>query len=539
MNTNNFKNIHIKMARMSVIMLIFTVLFTLITPISMAGVPFRDVPTNVFFHDAVVWAYSNTITTGTSPNTFSPNNPVTRGQFVTFLYRLEGEPNVTDETIFSDVTNRGAFFFSAVTWAYNRGITTGHRDRTFRPNNPITREEMTTMLFRYAAYTGADLTSSVSIFNQFPDRSDVSLWARDAMQWATYHGIVAGSGGRLLPSNDTTRGQTVTVLHRAVMSGVLYGDLDSNVSNHVNPLTGLGSVSDISSKRPVAVSLGNTRDGMPTNAINGLSQADIVYELLIEDGHTRLVSIFQDFTDVQLVGSIRSVRPYILDIAEAYDALLIHAGATSLTLRELAERNITNFNEVHGPRRGIFSRNQYRIPGHTVGFYHSAVTSGFDATRRFPAYRIRLTHRDSNFGLSFTDNPIPSGGNRAHNVEIRFSSHKTSTFTFNERHNRFHMNQFDRRVTDANNNASVAFANLLILRMNVSLLDDDFELSLDTIGTGIGYFVSNGRVIAINWSRECESSPFVYTLNDGSAVELGRGRTYIGIIPTDMSVIFW
>lgn len=535
------KSIYRKSGKLLAMMPVFIILFTLTAPAATAAVPFTDVPRGAWFRDSVVWAYTNNIVAGTSRTTFSPNANVTRGQFVTFLYRIEGTPPVDNTPRFNDV-NPSRYYSRAVNWAAANGIVFGiGGGSNFVPGRSITREEMAVILFRYASFVGADLTSSASAFNGFPDRDAVSPWARVAMQWATHHGLIVGSNGRLMPLDNTTRGQSVTILHRADRRGLLDGSLDAGAFNYINPLTGLGSARNISANRPVAVSIGNA-GGMPINASNGISQADIVYEFLVENGNTRLLAIYQDFTDVGLVGSIRSVRPYTLDIADAYDALLFHAGATTRALEDIIRRNITNFNEVQGPRWGMFSRNQHRIPGHTVHFYHSAVTSGPEATRWFPAYRVRLTHRDNDFGLSFTDNPVPSGGSRAHDVELRFSSHKTSTFTFNERQNRYHMSQFGSRFTDANNNAPVAFTNLLILRMSVTALGDDRDiperLAINTVGSGTGYFVNNGRWIPINWSRASESSPFMYTLADGSGLELGRGRTYIGIIPTNESVSF-
>lgn len=533
------KSIYRKSGKLSVMMLVFIILFTLTAPTATAALPFRDVPQGAWFYNSVVWAYTRNITSGTSNTTFSPNATVTRGQFITFLYRIEGTPPVDNTPRFNDV-RPSQYYFRAVNWAAANGIVFGIGDGSnFAPGRHITREEMAVILFRYASFVGADLTSSASTFDSFPDRNTTSTWARVAMQWATHHGVIVGSNGRLLPRDDATRGQSVTILHRADRSGLLDGSLGVSTFNYINPLTGLGSARNISENRPVAVSIGNA-EGMPTNASNGISQADIVYEFLVENGDTRLLALYQDFTDVGLVGSIRSARPYTLDIVDAYDALFLHAGATTSALEEIIRRNITNFNETQGPRWGMFSRNQHRIPGHTVHFYHSAVTSGPEATRWFPAYKVNLVHRNNNFGLSFTDNPVTSVGDRAHSVELRFSSHKTSTFTFNERQNRYHMSQFGSRFTDANNNASVAFTNLLILQMSVRALGEPRDiperLAIDTVGEGTGYFVNNGRRVPINWSRENESSPFVYTLADGSNLELGRGKTYIGIIPAETYV---
>ena len=303
----------------------------------------------------------------------------------------------------------------------------------------------------------------------------------------------------------------------------------------INPLTGQSSAADISRNRPVAVSVSNVRQALPTNATNGISQADIVYEFLVESGITRMVAIYQDFSSVGVVGSIRSARHYMVEIAEAYDAMFIHAGGSPLGFEEIEKRGITNFDEVRGVRSQIFRRDVNRIPGHTVENYHSAITSGASFSQWLPTYGIRTTHNNSfRQALSFTDNPIPMG-NRAHSVGVKFSSSKDSIFIYEESQNIYHMAQFGSYFTDVNNNSPVTFTNLLILEMPVTDLVGHGEgagrQDMSTVGGGRGYFVSGGRIISINWQRADKSSQFIYTDGSGNQIELGRGKTYVGLVP--------
>jgi len=311
----------------------------------------------------------------------------------------------------------------------------------------------------------------------------------------------------------------------------------SNFTHHsfINPLTGMGTATDISRNRPVAVSVSNVRQALPTNATNGISQADIVYEVLVESGITRMVAIYQDFSNVGVVGSIRSARHYTVEIAEAFDAMFIHAGGSPLGFEEIEKRGATNFDEVTGVRSQIFRRDPNRIPGHPVANYHSAVTSGASFSQWLHTYNIRTTH-NNNFrqALNFTDNPIPMG-NKAHSVGVRFSSAKDSIFLYEESQNLYHMAQFGSFFTDVNNNNPVTFTNLLILEMPIADLVGHGEgagrQDMSTVGSGRGYFVSGGRIISINWQRTDKSSQFIYTDGNGNQIELGRGKTYIGIVP--------
>jgi len=175
--------------------------------------PFVDVPHTAWFYEDVYWAYSNNVTrgiAGTNPPEFRPLQPVTRGQFVSFLYRVEGEPDVQGSHSFSDVP-AGRYFTIPVTWAARVGVTTGFAGTTeFRPNDRITREQIVTMLYRYAD----NPVAPANALDGFVDAGEVSSWARNAMRWAVDQGIIQGNRGRLLPQNDATRAETVAILHR-------------------------------------------------------------------------------------------------------------------------------------------------------------------------------------------------------------------------------------------------------------------------------------------------------------------------------------
>ena len=310
----------------------------------------------------------------------------------------------------------------------------------------------------------------------------------------------------------------------------------------INPLTGLRTVNDVSRNRPVAISISNQRGALPTNATNGISQADIVYEFLVEGGITRFVGLYQDFSNVGVVGSIRSARHYMVQLAEAYDAMFLHAGGSPLGFEEIDKREITSFDEVRGIRNQIFSRDINRVPGHTVLQYHSCTTSGARFMQWLPSYNIRTQH-NNNFkqALSFTNNPIPNG-ERAREVGLRYSAVKDSIFIYEETQNLYYMAQFGSFFTDANNNDPVTFSNLIIIEIPIADLvghgSGAGRQDMSTVGRGSGYFVNGGSYIRINWSRADKSSQFIYTYENGRELELGHGKTYIGILPNISNAYF-
>ena len=175
--------------------------------------PFVDVPHTAWFYMDVFWAYSNNVTrgiAGTNPPEFRPTHPVTRGQFVSFLYRIEGEPDVQPGHSFTDVP-AGRYFTIPVTWAVNNGVTTGFAGTTeFRPNSRISREQIVTMLYRYVD----NPVAPANALDGFVDAGAISPWALNAMRWAVDQGLIQGNRGRLLPQNDATRAETVAILNR-------------------------------------------------------------------------------------------------------------------------------------------------------------------------------------------------------------------------------------------------------------------------------------------------------------------------------------
>jgi len=185
---------------------------------SATSTPFEDVPENAWFAEPVAWAYSNEITAGTTATTFSPDAYVTRGEFVTFLYREKGEPATGNIVRFLDVTDPFRFYFTPINWAAINGIAAGFPDGDFRPNAPISRQELATMLYRFAALGDSELIAPADTLLRFSDSNRISDFAITPMQWAINRGIVRGNAGRVLPRDTATRAESLTMLHRYVMN---------------------------------------------------------------------------------------------------------------------------------------------------------------------------------------------------------------------------------------------------------------------------------------------------------------------------------
>lgn len=177
---------------------------------------FVDVAPGAWYAEPVAWAVENGITTGTSDTTFGPGDSCTRAQMVTFLWRCAGEPAPTTEVSpFTDVTP-GAWYYDAVLWAAENQVVNGLTATTFGPDVTVIREQVATILFRYAQAQGADVSvgEDTNILS-YTDAESISEYAIPAMQWACGAGILEGADGKLMPKDDCTRAQIVTILFRA------------------------------------------------------------------------------------------------------------------------------------------------------------------------------------------------------------------------------------------------------------------------------------------------------------------------------------
>ena len=172
--------------------------------------PFTDVKENSVFRDAIAWAAKKGITTGKTETTFDPNGTCTRAQIVTFLWRAAGSPVVNYAMSMTDVPEN-AYYTEAVRWALSKGITTGTTEATFSPNAACIRAQAVTFLFRYMAPDAVTLQELVS---GFADATAVPSYALPAMNWALATGIVQGYGSNLLPNDICTRAHIVSFLYR-------------------------------------------------------------------------------------------------------------------------------------------------------------------------------------------------------------------------------------------------------------------------------------------------------------------------------------
>ena len=307
------------------------------------------------------------------------------------------------------------------------------------------------------------------------------------------------------------------------------------------PLTGV-AIAQPNTNRPVAVMLNNIKGAMPQH---GVSQAEIVYEVLAEGGITRCMGIFQNISNVGDLGSIRSARKYYIDVALGYGAAYVHAGGSDEAVAYLSQLKGMDLNGQLGENKEFYYDQDRVAAGYPASY--SYFTSGKKVVKFAERMNVSIVlDSEPSYGLVFDDEKILVG-EAANKVTVYFNQGgtpgqwtKSTTLTYDAESKRYFAEQHGEEYVDGNTEAQISFRNVLVLRADTRLQDGDAGqaglLTIETTGTGTGYFVCNGQVVNINWSRETVNAPFVYTLENGEVVTFGVGSTYCAIVPTNATV---
>ena len=283
----------------------------------------------------------------------------------------------------------------------------------------------------------------------------------------------------------------------------------------------------------MAIMLNNIKVALPQC---GVSQADIIYEVNAEGGITRMLAVFQDPSQVGDIGTVRSTRPYYLQLALGLDAILLHAGGSPAAYSDIKTLGVTNLDCLTGGLEGsLYWRDQYRRQH--AGFEHSVFTSGEKITQLLPTYSIRRQHEEGySNGLSFVEDGTPENGRPADKVTVVFSPYKTGVFTYDPDTRLYFIQEYGTPYIDGNTKEQVGVTNVLVLFTDESVLDSSGRLSVRLTGTGKGYFICGGSACDINWSKASAKEPFSYTLTDGTPLQFERGTTYVNIIQNGNTV---
>ncbi len=209
--------------KLCAVLLVLTMSLTMLPAAAVASSteapPFDDVSSSDWFYPGVKYMFEHGLMSGTGSGKFSPDVSTSRAMVVTMLHRLEGTPKASKSAGFLDVKT-GSFYADAVDWAAEAGVFTGYSETEFGPDDVMTREQLATALYRYAAYKKYDVSKKADL-GTYPDAGDVSSFAKEGMAWAVETGLVQGADdGKLSPAGSATRGQLATIFNRLVVNVV-------------------------------------------------------------------------------------------------------------------------------------------------------------------------------------------------------------------------------------------------------------------------------------------------------------------------------
>ncbi len=300
-----------------------------------------------------------------------------------------------------------------------------------------------------------------------------------------------------------------------------------------HPLTGVPVYEDLSNKKPVAIMLNNIKAAIP---MQGNSNADIIYEVLAEGGITRMMGIFLTPGDVDApIGSVRSARPYYWELARGHDAVYVHAGGSEDFYNYKASQNAFTIDGVRGSWGDLFYRDRNRVPGQYFAVEHSLLTTGTKIAAVLEEQGLTEHKSGYVYEMNFADDATPKEGQSAKKVTASFGV-KTTTFTYDEESGNYLVEEYGGPFIDANDNTQVSVKNVFVLQTACNIYDDYGRIKVD-LTSGKGYFACGGKMIPITWEKNGADNQLRYKDANGNPLTLGRGKSFVCIVPLYQNVI--
>ncbi len=286
-----------------------------------------------------------------------------------------------------------------------------------------------------------------------------------------------------------------------------------------------GFVVPDSNVRPVAVMIDNQGDRVLPQG--GISQAQIVYEILTEYNITRYMAIFWD-TMPTMIGPVRSSRHYFLDFSMEYDAIYTHFGWSDYAKADISKLKINNIN-------GLVHGNAFWDITNDPGNWQDSYTSGERIQKEIERLKYSTTPKKE-FPFKYHEYiTIPEGGQEATEVTIKFSSSGNSScgYIYDEDTRLYKRTRLGKPQMERNTGEQVMVRNIIIQRMTSQPIPNDSygRINLNNIGTGEGWYITGGKAVKITWAKSARDAQTVYTLESGEPLILNKGQTWIEVVP--------
>lgn len=313
-------------------------------------------------------------------------------------------------------------------------------------------------------------------------------------------------------------------------------DSDAEPERIYNYLTGKTTTEEERDKRPVAIMINNIVNSLPQV---GISQGEVYYECAAEGGITRIMMLASDYEKLGTVGSVRSSRDYFVDFLANHDAIYVHAGGSSQAYEKIIWRKINNIDGVNQYQPDTFWRDQTRLAN--MGYEHSLMTSGkgIKGAVDYMGYRTKLDEKQVplfKFYDEETDHKLV--GSPASHVHMKSTAIQTVDFVYNEETGEYLRYQYNGMPhVDGANGEQISVKNVFILFTDISLIpgDEAGRLTVGTVGSGQGYYITNGKRKVVNWSRDSKTSTLHMEYRNGDELIINSGKTFICVVDNSVA----
>ncbi len=301
----------------------------------------------------------------------------------------------------------------------------------------------------------------------------------------------------------------------------------------INPLTGLSIAKEELEKRAVAVMINNHKKSIPQS---GISKADIIYEIPVEGEFVRLMAVFQDLT-VDKIGPVRSARHYFMDYAFDNNAIYVHFGHSDQAQEAISDLDVPSIDGINPKYEKLLT---WRDPERkkTSGLEHSAYTSGKKIKNTWETTKYKVeNHENYEPIFKFTPKKLSyEDWESCDKVMIPYSYYQKSVFEYDNKSNKYIRSQFDKPHIDVDTGKQLEFTNLIIQYANIAPIKNDAygRKNVDTVSSGDGLYITEGKIIPIKWSKSSHKKATKYTYKDGSELELNKGKTWISVVENGM-----
>lgn len=350
----------------------------------------------------------------------------------------------------------------------------------------------------------------------------ISLLAAGALSIALLAGCGSNDGADVSDSQQELSVVPVESLSEA--------EEESEVSHEGearSDLTGEWIDAELAAMRPLAIMIGNTQSAVPQY---GIGSADVIYEAPVEGSLTRLMAVFQDYTNVEKIMSIRSCRLYYIDWALEFDAIYAHCGQSYLAEDMLSNSYVNNLNGIEGSLSNIM---YFRDSGKSAP--HNMYTTGEGITEGIRLKGYETVHDDSytshyQFNEDDENEIILTEGEDAAVVKPGYLVNKP-WFVYDEQTGFYERYQYGEEQIDALTDEQLTVKNILIQVCDWSVANSDTGyLDVETVGSGTGYYITGGKAIPVTWSKESQTAATKYYDADGSEITMNRGKTWVCIV---------